>query len=50
MKSTDPTKNRGWTQVLTKSKQFLLLVRHLPCFSYIQSKNTVEINWYLQKF
>ena len=30
-------KNRGWTQVLAKSKQFMLLIRHLSCYSYIQS-------------
>jgi hypothetical protein len=33
---TDPTKNWWWTQVLAKDKQFLLLIRHLPCYSYNQ--------------
>ena len=36
MRNTDPTKNREWTQVLTKGKQFLLLIRHPLCFSYTQ--------------
>ena len=36
MSNTDPTKNRAWTQVLVKGKQFLLLIRHLSCYSYIQ--------------
>ena len=30
-----PTKTRMWTKVLTKSKQFLLLMRHPPCYSFI---------------
>jgi hypothetical protein len=32
-----PSKNRGWTQRLTNGKQFLLLIRHPSCYSYIQS-------------
>jgi hypothetical protein len=32
-----PPKKRGWTQVLVKGKQFLLLIRHPQCDSYIQS-------------
>jgi hypothetical protein len=36
MSNTDPTKNQGWTQVLAKGKRFLLLIRHLMCYSYIQ--------------
>jgi hypothetical protein len=32
-----PPKNRGWTQMFTKGKQFLLLIRQPPCYSYIQS-------------
>ena len=35
--NTYPTKNRGWTQVLAKGKQFLLLIWHPPFYSYIQS-------------
>ena len=37
--NTDPTKNkyRMWTQVLAKGNQFLLLIRHPLCYSYIQS-------------
>jgi hypothetical protein len=31
---TNPTKdNRGWIHVLAKSRQFLLLIRHPPCYS-----------------
>jgi hypothetical protein len=37
-RNTDSTKkNRGWTQVLVKGKQFLLLIRHPLCYSYRQS-------------
>jgi len=36
-KMPDHTKNRGWTHVLAKGKQFLFLIRHPPCYSYIQS-------------
>jgi hypothetical protein len=32
-----PHQKPEWTQVLAKSKQFLLLISHLPCYSYIQS-------------
>ena len=32
-----PHQKQEWTQVLAKSKQFLLLISHLPCYSYIQS-------------
>jgi hypothetical protein len=32
MSNTDPTKN----QILAKGKQFLPLIRHPPCYSYIQ--------------
>jgi hypothetical protein len=28
---------RDWTQMLVTDKQFLLLIRHRPCYSYIQS-------------
>ena len=37
MSNTDPPKNEGCTQVFAKGKQFLLLIRHPPCYSYIQS-------------
>jgi len=29
-----PPKKRGWTQILAKIKQFLLLTRLLSCYSY----------------
>ena len=28
---------RVWSQVLAKGRQFLLLIKHPPCYSYIQS-------------
>jgi hypothetical protein len=34
---TDPTEKPWWTRELAKGKQFLLLIRHPPCYSYIQS-------------
>jgi uncharacterized membrane protein len=37
MSNKDPTKNRGRAQVFAKGKQFLLLIRHPPYYSYIQS-------------
>jgi len=37
MCNMDPAKNRGWIQVLAKGKQFLLHIKHMPCYSYIQS-------------
>ena len=36
MSYTDPTKNRRWSQMLTKGKKFLSLWRHPACYSYIQ--------------
>jgi hypothetical protein len=36
MSNTDPTKKPGWTQVFAKGKQFLLHIRHPPCYLYIQ--------------
>ena len=41
MSNTDHSKNRGWIEVLTKSKQFLLLIRYLQCYSYIQSSESL---------
>ena len=35
--NTDPIKNLGWTQMHAKGKHFLLLIRHPPCYSCIQS-------------
>jgi hypothetical protein len=29
-----PPKNRKWTQMLAKFEQFLLLIRHPPCYLY----------------
>jgi len=37
LKRRDLTKCRGSPQVLAKGKQFLLLIRHPPCYSYIQT-------------
>jgi hypothetical protein len=38
MCNTDSTKKkRRWTEMLVKGKQFLLLIRHPPCYSYRQS-------------
>ena len=38
MSNTNPIKKKQmWTQVLVKGKQFLLLTRHSPCYSYKQS-------------
>jgi hypothetical protein len=34
MNNTDPSKK---PEVLVKDKQSLLLIRHAPCYSYIQS-------------
>ena len=31
-----PPKKLGWTQVLVKCKQFLLLLRHLPCYIIVR--------------
>ena len=42
-----PPKNWTWTQELAKSKQFLLLIRHLPCYSYIQS-SPVKVLWVIE--
>jgi hypothetical protein len=36
LSNTDPTKTWGWTHMLGKSKQLLLLIRHPSCYSYIQ--------------
>jgi hypothetical protein len=49
-----PLKNRGWTLVLEKGKQFLLLIRHPPCYSYIQSSPVMfmillDYNWYIAR-
>jgi hypothetical protein len=30
----NPPKNRGWTRVLAKGKQFLPVIKHPPCYSY----------------
>ena len=49
MSNTDPTKNGGLTQVLAKGKQFLLRIRHLPCYTYILNQN-IDFNssfWFL---
>jgi hypothetical protein len=34
MTNTNPTYDRRWIQMLTKGQQFLLLIRHPPCYSY----------------
>ena len=34
MNNTHPTKYRGWTKALTKGNQFLIFIRHPPCYSY----------------
>ena len=33
----DPTENRGFIQVLTKSKHFLIFIRHPPCYSRLSA-------------
>jgi hypothetical protein len=38
-----PPKKREWTLVLTKGKQFLLLIRLLLCYSYIYSLIFLEL-------
>ena len=45
MSNTGPTKTWWWTQVLTKGKQFLLLIRHPSCYpcSQIASDTTTHI-------
>ena len=40
MSNTDTTKNHDRHHVLAKGKQFLLLIRHTPCYSY---KTTVRL-------
>ena len=56
MTNTDPTKNRGWTQVLVKGKQFLPLIRHhhvthiiKRCWTplYQTTKNNINKTWTL---
>jgi hypothetical protein len=37
MRNTDPLKNWACNEVLGKGKLFLLLIRHPPCYSFIQS-------------
>jgi hypothetical protein len=37
--NTDPPKTGSETRVLVKGKQFLLLIRHSPCYTYIQSSS-----------
>jgi len=34
MSNTDPTKNRGWARVHSKSKQFLSIIRHPTYYLY----------------
>ena len=41
-KTRTSQKTRGWTHVLAKGKQFLLLIRYPPCYTYIQS-NPVKL-------
>jgi len=43
MSNTDYIRNRGWTQVLVNDKQFHVLIKHPPCYSYIQSKPVKEL-------
>ena len=44
MSNKDPQKTRGEPIImLAKSKQFLLLIRHPPCYSYILSRPTVNL-------
>ena len=42
MSNTDPTKHRVRPYVFVKSKQFLLLIRHPPSYSYIYIYATSE--------
>ena len=41
MSNTDPIKKRRWTQVLPEGKQFMLLIRYPPRYSY--SQDVLEI-------
>ena len=45
MSNTDPPKNRGRIQMFANGKQFLLLIRHPPCYSYIQSSTCIIRLW-----
>ena len=40
--NTGPNKNKWWIQVLAKGKQFLLLIKHRPCYSYIDQMEIIK--------
>jgi hypothetical protein len=42
MNNTVPAKNRKWTQVLAKGKQFLFLLRHISVLPMAKSSKSLD--------